>query len=409
MSDARKPSTMHVALYSPAWPLKRHPNGVVTYVHWMREELRRRGHRVSVFTTQLDEPETDVHLVEGSLLRWRVRNWLPAGGDATEQKILEWGRLLAQTVLGVHRRTPIDVFEMEESFGWMADVQAITRIPTVVKLHGPAFLSLVEEELDTPLARAKIEREGRALRRMACVTSPARRTLDETIARYGLKPALARHIDNPLSLPASAPVWALDRCDRKRLLFVGRFDKRKGGDLVLRAFDTLARADPSLQLTFVGPDVGVTDPRGLRIGFRDASAILCDASTVPRIDFRGGLDPHSIYPLRTNAYLTIVASRWENQSYTALEAMAQGCPLVSSDAGGQGEFVVDGSTGLLAQAGSDDALASRIATLLDDPQGAAALGRRARDHVLTEHSPSAVVAKTLEVYEAAIGRVRKAR
>jgi glycosyltransferase involved in cell wall biosynthesis len=297
---------------------------------------------------------------------------------------------------------------MEESFGWMADVQAMTSIPTVVKLHGPAFLSLVEEELETPLARAKIAREGRALMRMACVTSPAQHTLDETIARYDLKPALARHIDNPLSLPSSAPVWSLDRCDRKRLLFVGRFDKRKGGDVVLRAFEDLARVDPSLQLTFVGPDGGVADSHGRRLGFDDARATLCPGAG-SRIDYRGGLDPEQIYPLRVNAYLTIVASRWENQSYTALEAMAQGCPLVSSDAGGQGEFVIDGSTGLLAKAGSDEELRKRIATLLLDPRRAAELGRRAREHVLAQHSPAAVVAKTLEVYEAAIridGRVR---
>ena len=107
---------MHVALYSPAWPLKRHPNGVVTYVHWMREELRRLGHRVSVFTALLDEPEADVHAVEGSLGH-RIRSWLRLQDNSTEAYILEWGRRLAATVLSVHRRTPIDVFEMEESFG----------------------------------------------------------------------------------------------------------------------------------------------------------------------------------------------------------------------------------------------------------------------------------------------------
>jgi glycosyltransferase involved in cell wall biosynthesis len=398
---------MHVALYSPAWPLKRHPNGVVTYVHWTREELRRLGHRVSIFTTLLDEPEADVHAVQGSLGQ-RVGSWLRGRDGFAERHILGWGHRLAATVLRVHRRTPIDVFEMEESFGWMADVQAMTSIPTVVKLHGPAFLSLVEEELETPLARAKIEREGRALMRMACVTSPARHTLDETIARYGLKPALARHIDNPLSLPPSAPVWALDRCDRKRLLFVGRFDKRKGGDVVLRAFNALASDDPSLQLTFVGPDGGIADSHGGRLGFDDARAALCPG-TGSRIDYRGGLDPEQNYPLRASAYLTIVASRWENQSYTALEAMAQGCPLVSSDAGGQGEFVIDGSTGLLAKAGSDEDLRERIATLLLEPRRAAELGQRAREHALTQHSPAAVVAKTQEVYEAAISMRGKLR
>ena len=392
---------MHVALYSPAWPLKRHPNGVVTYVHWTREELRRLGHRVSVFTSLLDEPEADVHAVQGSLGQ-RIGSWLRGRDGFAERHILGWGRRLAATVLRVHRRTPIDVFEMEESFGWMADVQATTSIPTVVKLHGPAFLSLVEEELETPLARAKIAREGRALMRMACVISPAQHTLDETIARYGLTPAFARHIDNPLSLPSSAPVWALDRCDRKRLLFVGRFDKRKGGDVVLRAFEDLARDDQSLQLTFVGPDGGVADSHGRRLGFDDARAILCPGAG-SRIDYRGGLDPEKIYPLRANAYLTIVASRWENQSYTALEAMAQGCPLVSSDAGGQSEFVIDGSTGLLAKAGSDEELRKRIATLLLDAPRAAELGQRAREHALAKHSPAAVVGKTLEAYEAAIG------
>ena len=398
---------MHVALYSPAWPLERHPNGVVTYVHWMREELRRLGHRVSIFTAQLDEPQTDVHVVQGSLGQ-RIKSWLRGSDGPAERQILGFGQRLATTVLRVHRRTPIDVFEMEESFGWMADVQATTSIPTVVKLHGPAFLSLVEEELETPLAKAKIAREGRALMRMSCVISPAQHTLDEAIARYDLKPALALHIDNPLSLPPSAPVWALDRCDRKRLLFVGRFDKRKGGDVVLRAFDALASDDRSLQLTFVGPDGGVVDSQGHRLRFGDALETLCPA-TGSRIDYRGGLDPGSIYPLRTDAYLTIVASRWENQSYTALEAMAQGCPLVSSDAGGQSEFVIDGSTGLLAKAGSDEELRKRIATLLLEPRRAAELGQRAREHVLAQHSPAAVVAKTLEVYEAAIGMCGRSR
>ncbi len=36
-------------------------------------------------------------------------------------------------------------------------------------------------------------------------------------------------------------------------------------------------------------------------------------------------------------------------------------------------------------------------------------GRRAREHVLAQHSPAAVIAKPLEVYEAAIGVSGKTR
>ena len=30
---------MHIAMWSPAWPLEKYQNGIVTYVHWMKREL----------------------------------------------------------------------------------------------------------------------------------------------------------------------------------------------------------------------------------------------------------------------------------------------------------------------------------------------------------------------------------
>jgi glycosyltransferase involved in cell wall biosynthesis len=77
----------------------------------------------------------------------------------------------------------------------------------------------------------------------------------------------------------------------------------------------------------------------------------------------GALDPQQIYPLRAGACMTPLASRSENRSYAALETMAQGFPLVSSDNGGQGEFVVDGSTESMAAGNAGD-LRRRGATLL---------------------------------------------
>ena len=391
---------MHVALFAPAWPPSRHLNGIITYVRWMREELRRQGHHVSVFASDFDGSEEGVYLVESSRM-FRAGRWWRARWGASYLPPFDWGMRCAAALRKVHLRRPIDVVEMEESFGWSADVSRITGIPTVVKLHGPAFKALVDEELASPFGVARVEREGFALRRAPVITSPARRTLDETIARYGLAPAVTRHVVNPLDLAPEVPIWDLNRCERKTLLFVGRFDKLKGGDLVLEAFARLLSADRTLRLIFVGPDLGVRSVGGDLVGFENFRAALLP-NDAEKIEYRGRLTPDEICRLRAGAFLTLVPSRWENQSYTMLEAMLQGCPVIATDVGGQSETVRHGITGLLCAPASVDDLVTQISSLLQDPQRAARLGAAARAHVQQHHSPARVLSETLAVYERAI-------
>ena len=391
---------MHIALFAPAWPPDVYPNGVVTYVNAMREELRRRGHFVSILAGRLGRAEDGVHEVEISLGR-KARQWLKRRRVAAAHPAVEWGEVLADNIARLHRHSTIDVVEMEESFGWSQAVQRQVAVPVVVKLHGPSFVSLVEEELQSDLGRLKILREGAALSEARCILSPSAATLQETLHRYDLRPAIARHVVNPISLPASTPLWSLDTCNRETILFVGRFDKRKGGDLVLQAFASLLRTRPAMRLIFVGPDAGVPAADGRAVHVEEMIRQLLPGPNAARVDYRGVLGGEEVCRLRAQAFVTIVASRWENHSYTALEAMLQGCPLVSSDAGGQPEFVLDGVTGLLAKAGDAADLCEKILSLVDSPELAAELGREARRHVLAHHNPALVVDQTLSVYREA--------
>ena len=249
---------MHVALFSPAWPLESSHNGIVTFVHWMRLEFERLGHRVSVFTGQFESATNDprVHVVKAGTLS-RARGKLARSLGRPGASVWDWGAVLAESILRVHRVEPIDVIEMEESFGWSADVASMTGIPVLVKLHGPAFLSLVEEELASDFGQQRVEREGRALSAARSIASPSLDTLRQTLDFYHLQPHLAEHLVNPLDLDASVPLWRLEESDSQTLLFVGRFDRRKGADLVLCAFERLARERPELRLVFVGPDNGL--------------------------------------------------------------------------------------------------------------------------------------------------------
>lgn len=392
---------MHVALCSPAWPLAKNHNGIVTYVHWTKLELERLGHKVSVFGGSTDFPDEGVHKLARQPLN---AAWHKLTGRFSDphRHIFAWSEVISATMLEVHRRDPIDIVEMEETFGWFADVARDTRLPLLVKLHGPSFLSMVEEELETPFGRECVEREGRALASAPAIASPCQVTLHDTLVRYRLEPAIAEHVVNPVAADPSAPRWRLESCDSRTVLFVGRFDKRKGGDLVIDAFASLLARRPELRLVFVGPDRGLRQANGELVHIGEYLQHALPPALRARVDYRGPLAQHEVAQLRSQAMVTVVASRWENQGYTALEAMLQSCPVVCSDAGGCPEIIIDGQTGLLFRSGDAADLASKLDTMLADPARAVSLGRSAHAFASDVHGPARVAAQSLALYERVI-------
>ena len=395
---------MHIAFWSPAWPIEKFNNGIITYVHWMKRELERQGHRVSVLTRDSDSSVRDptVYRVNSRRFWGRVRRRLSASPPSIEQDIFNFSASIAAQLRRVHRQHPIDIIEMEESFGWFADVGAQIDVPVLVKLHGPAFLSLVADELTSSFGKEKVDREGQALRRSTAIISPSQRTLAQTVERYGLTAKYQRHIVNPLTLDSDTPLWRLKTCNRNTILFVGRFDLRKGADIALKAFLLALKDRPELKLIFVGPDNGLPMPDGRQLLFNAYCDMLFPKSLRGRVEYRGRLSNREISQLRTEAMVTLIASRWENQGYTVLEAMYQGCPVISTDAGGCPESVINGVTGRLARSEDPSDFALKIRSMLEDPEGAEAMGQAARQHVMVNHAAEKVVAETLQMYREVI-------
>jgi len=85
-----------------------------------------------------------------------------------------------------------------------------------------------------------------------------------------------------------------------------------------------------------------------------------------------------------------------------LEAMAQGRMFVASDVGGHRELVAEGETGFLFKAGSVDALAAKIAHLLDHRELWPSVRSKARAFVERERTWSNSVARYREVYRRAL-------
>jgi glycosyltransferase involved in cell wall biosynthesis len=79
--------------------------------------------------------------------------------------------------------------------------------------------------------------------------------------------------------------------------------------------------------------------------------------------------------------VVVLTSDNEGTPVSLIEAQAAAVPVVSTNVGGVRTVVLEGETGLLAD--EPPALAAAIGSLLDDPDSAAAMAARGREHVLS--------------------------
>lgn len=395
---------MKIALYVPSWPAVAAPNGIVTYASHLVPALRRLGHEVFVLTPAAGDPR-DSHTVDLKRF-WPKRGFLDKAASIV-------GRRTAPTdpvepaIVGAVRdlvaRHRIDVFEIEESFGWSYTLSRLRLVPVVVRLHGPSFLS---EAFDRPRNESKIAREGLALRHATYVTACTADVLGAVQRHYGLTLSQSRVVPNPIAAVPEAETWRGEASDANKLLFVGRFDKLKGGDIVLRAFERIATGSARASLTFVGPDRGVESPDLRRSSFRQFVLDNISESARSRIDFRGPMSHAEVMSLRPQHSVTIVASRYESQSYALMEAMSYGCPVVATAAGGTPQILTDRRNGLLVPPDDAPAMAAACQTLLGDRALAAKLGRQAWLDCRDRYDTEKIAKQMVRAYEDAIAAAK---
>ena len=82
--------------------------------------------------------------------------------------------------------------------------------------------------------------------------------------------------------------------------------------------------------------------------------------------------------LAASNVLVLPSATPEPFGLTVVEAMAAGCPVVATAAGGPLESVVDGVTGWLVPPNDPQAMAQKIRRALDHPEEARAMGARGR-------------------------------
>jgi glycosyltransferase involved in cell wall biosynthesis len=99
--------------------------------------------------------------------------------------------------------------------------------------------------------------------------------------------------------------------------------------------------------------------------------------------------------------VVVLTSDNEGTPVSLIEAQAARTPVVSTNVGGVRSVVLDGETGYLADEPAD--LAEHIRSLLDDPERAAAMAARGREHVLSTFGVERLVDDLDRLYRRLLG------
>lgn len=398
-----------VALVSPGWPPEHVSNGIATYVETIRVGLTSIGHRPLVFANSVGLPHPPVDVIAvarrtkslfSRTLRWV--NYRLKGQPA----IVRWqAERLRQSLLAQHAKTPIDLLEVEETFGLASHLIGRMPFPVVVKMHGPACIHGPLFGESQYLYPWRLAAERNAIEQAEGLTSPAATLLMQVREALDLPLPDAVTLPNPTTIVEDTDLWRIEGAEPARIVFIGRFDRHKGGDLLIEAFAKVLRLRPDAFLTIIGPDPGLLDDEGTVWHAHEyVQRVFPDQRDQARIEILGKQPIGRLNEWRRRASVVVVPSRYENFPNSVLEAAALGAPIVAADAGGIPEIITHRITGRLFEAGCASALATELLWMLENPKESARLGANARKHCNACFSPQRAAIDAVAFYESVIAR-----
>jgi len=246
-------------------------------------------------------------------------------------------------------------------------------VPCVVTVHDCTFFDHPEWHLRTKAAffRQAIRHAARRAAAIVCVSQTTADRLDAVcdvrapivVAPHGVDHARFA----PVEAASGADLATLDSlglpADRPLIVFIGTLEPRKGVVPLIAAFDRVADAHADALLVLGGQPGW---------GMNQTDRALAAARHGDRIVQTGYLPDATVPALLRRAAVVAYPALEEGFGLPALESLACGAPLVTTEGTAMAEFARDSA--LLVPPGDERALADALAAVLDGGDTAARRG-----------------------------------
>ncbi|WP_409331553.1 glycosyltransferase family 4 protein [Trujillonella humicola] len=413
---------LRIALLS--YRSKPHSGGQGVYVRALSRELAALGHDVHVLSGQ-PYPELDdgVPLVRvPSLDLYRepdpfrivrpseIRDWVDVAEWATMAAAgfpepLTFSLRAARLLLGRRGEDPLPAFDVVHDnqclgYGLLRLVRA--GVPTVATVHHPVA---IDRELDlaaapSPWRKVTLRRwyafarmQARVAPRLDAITTVSESSRSDIGTHLGVPPERISVVPVGIDPDVFTPPPADRPRDPDSIVVVTSADVPLKGLVHLLEAVAKLRTERAVRLTVVGS----ARPGGPAQTALDRLA-LHDAVT-----FTGSLPEADLVGLLQQAAVVAIPSLYEGFSLPAIEAMACGTPLVTTDAGALPE-VVGSQAGVRVRAGDVDELTAALKLVLDSPSLQEQLGRAGRRRVLASYTWRSAAERTAAWYAEVLDR-----
>jgi phosphatidylinositol alpha-mannosyltransferase len=369
---------MKIGLVTPyVYPL---PGGVTQHVRYLYENLRLRGHDVRIISSSHGLQRAS----EGDIIRIGKGFSLPVNGSVGTITLSP--RFVSQ-VRGMLEREQFDLLHFHEPFVPFLSpiILRLSQSVNVATFHAYGGFS-PSYEFGSRVMRGEAAR----LHGRIAVSGAAKHFID----RYF--PGEYKVIPNGVDVERFQRAVPIARWQdgTRNLLFVGRFEPRKGLLELLKAYRILRKTGCECRLLVVG-----TGPLG-----KEARRYVA-TRRLRRVEFLGRVsDEEKAQLFRTADVYISPATGGESFGIVLLEAMAAGTAIVASDIHGYKGVVRRGREGLLVPPREPKAIAASIARLLREDDLRQAMGAAGRERA-TEFSWERVTAKVDDYYGFVIRRL----
>lgn len=223
----------------------------------------------------------------------------------------------------------------------------------------------------------------RAIDKLIFVSEKAKREFLDS--RPPIDEGKIRVVHNSIVVPDASV--ASERPGDGAFLYIGRISPEKGIDTLIRALAQISDANVRLRIVGTG-DAAYID---------ELKALASSLKVAEKIQWAGFVA--DVFGEIRRAECCILPSRaMESFGLTIIEAMSQGCPVITTDNGAQPEIITDGVDGFLVAPDDVAALASALKKIADNPELRRQMGQKALATFRSRFSYDVFFAKIQAIY-----------